>query len=75
MGFNSGFKGFNSQVITGNYETLFRIKFRLLAVANIFEPEVVFLFCFCCEGLQPPGVNHPTQDDVFGMSTRYEFCY
>jgi hypothetical protein len=43
-----------------------------LAVANAFEAEVVFLFCFCCEGHQPHGVNHPTQDDVFGMSTCYE---
>jgi hypothetical protein len=40
-----------------------------LAVANAFEPEVAFLSCFCYEGLlQPPGLNHPTQDGVvFGM--------
>jgi hypothetical protein len=52
---------------------LFKMTFRSLAVANALEPEVVFLFSFCCEGHQQPGVNHPTQDGVvFGTSTWYE---
>ena len=42
--------GLNSYVVAGNYEMLFKIKFRSLADTKAFEPEIAFYY-FCCEGL------------------------